>query len=191
MKTKRPLPKRFSGTIRVSGILVGLIAVLLSAASLATAAPFAYVSSFGQDRVRVVDGANGSVAATITLAPGAMPYGVAVNPAGTRAYVADRTEGLVVLDTADLTRPIVLGGLVILVSGVMPSDAQVARRVAPIQRSALRDELGLTEDQVKWAARRDLGNLTLLRELDRIAAADDAGEPGTSLDDVAIEAGTD
>jgi len=43
----------------------------------------------------------------------------------------------------------VLGGLVILVSGVMPSDAQVARRVAPIQRSALRDELGLTEDQVK------------------------------------------
>jgi Spy/CpxP family protein refolding chaperone len=43
----------------------------------------------------------------------------------------------------------VLSGLVILVSGVMPSDAEVARRVAPIQRSALRNELGLTEDQVK------------------------------------------
>src|SRR2546427_133445 len=56
MKTKRPLPKRFSGTIRVSGILVGVIAVLLSAASVAMAAPFAYVSSFSQDRVTVVDG---------------------------------------------------------------------------------------------------------------------------------------
>ena len=43
----------------------------------------------------------------------------------------------------------VLGGLVILVSGVMPSEAYVGRRVAPIQRSALRDELGLTEEQVK------------------------------------------
>ena len=43
----------------------------------------------------------------------------------------------------------VLGGLVILVSGVMPSEAVVARRATPIQRAALRDELGLTEDQVK------------------------------------------
>ena len=43
----------------------------------------------------------------------------------------------------------VLGGLVILVSGVMPSEATVARRVAPIQRSVLRDEIGLTEDQIK------------------------------------------
>ena len=43
----------------------------------------------------------------------------------------------------------VLSGLVILVSGVMPSEATVARRVAPIQRSTLREELGLTEDQVK------------------------------------------
>ena len=43
----------------------------------------------------------------------------------------------------------VLGGLVILVSGVMPSEATLARRVAPIQRSVLRAELGLTEDQIK------------------------------------------
>jgi Spy/CpxP family protein refolding chaperone len=43
----------------------------------------------------------------------------------------------------------VLSGLVILVSGAMPADAQMARRVAPIERSQLRDELGLTEDQVK------------------------------------------
>jgi Spy/CpxP family protein refolding chaperone len=43
----------------------------------------------------------------------------------------------------------VLSGLVILASGAMPADAQMARRVTPIERSALRDELGLTEDQVK------------------------------------------
>jgi YVTN family beta-propeller protein len=92
MKTKRPLPKRFSGTIRVSGILVGLFAVLLSAASLAMAAPFAYVSSFGQDRVTVVDGANGSVAATIPLPGGAMPYSVAVNPAA-RASMHRKFQG--------------------------------------------------------------------------------------------------
>ena len=100
MKTKRPLPKRFSGTICVSGILIGLVAVLLSAASIAMAAPFAYVSSFGQDRVTVVDGANGSIAATILLGGGAMPYGVAVNPTGTRAYVANFGGGSVsVIDT--------------------------------------------------------------------------------------------
>jgi Spy/CpxP family protein refolding chaperone len=43
----------------------------------------------------------------------------------------------------------VLGGLVILVSGAMPSEAHLARRVAPIERSALREQLGLTDDQVK------------------------------------------
>ena len=43
----------------------------------------------------------------------------------------------------------VLSGLVILVSGVMPSEAHVARRVAPIERSAIREQLGLTDDQVK------------------------------------------
>ena len=43
----------------------------------------------------------------------------------------------------------VLGGLVILVSGVMPGEAQLPRRVAPIQRSVLRDEIGLTEEQIK------------------------------------------
>jgi Spy/CpxP family protein refolding chaperone len=42
-----------------------------------------------------------------------------------------------------------LTGLVILVSGVMPSEAQLAQRVAPIQRSVLREEIGLTEEQIK------------------------------------------
>jgi Spy/CpxP family protein refolding chaperone len=43
----------------------------------------------------------------------------------------------------------VLSGLVILVSGAMPGEAQFARRAAPIERRALQEELGLTEDQVK------------------------------------------
>jgi Spy/CpxP family protein refolding chaperone len=43
----------------------------------------------------------------------------------------------------------VLGGLVILASGAMPSEAHLARRVAPIERSALREQLGLTDEQVK------------------------------------------
>jgi Spy/CpxP family protein refolding chaperone len=43
----------------------------------------------------------------------------------------------------------VLTGLVILASSVTPSEAQFARRVAPIERSELRDQLGLTEDQIK------------------------------------------
>jgi Spy/CpxP family protein refolding chaperone len=43
----------------------------------------------------------------------------------------------------------VLSGLVILVSGALPSEAQVARRVAPIERAALREQIGLTEEQVK------------------------------------------
>jgi Spy/CpxP family protein refolding chaperone len=43
----------------------------------------------------------------------------------------------------------VLSGLVILASGVTPSEAQLARRVAPIERPALREQLELTEDQIK------------------------------------------
>src|SRR6266850_1302358 len=109
MKTKRPLPKRFSGTMRVSGIVVGLIAVLLSAASIAMAAPFAYVSSFGQDSVTVVDGATGSVVKPLTRQDGigAMPYGVAVNRVGTRAYVANFGDGTVSI--IDMTTNTVIG----------------------------------------------------------------------------------
>ena len=128
MKTKRPLLKRFSGTICVSGILIGLVAVLLSAASIAMAAPFAYVSSFGQDRVTVVDGANGSIATTILLGGGAMPYGVAVNPTGTRAYVANFGGGSVsVIDTTATPPQQVPGSpiTVCAVPGCMPQGIAV------------------------------------------------------------------
>ena len=129
MKTKRPLPKRFSGTICVSGILIGLVAVLLGAASIAMAAPFAYVSSFGQDRVTVVDGANGSIAATILLGGGAMPYGVAVNPAGTRAYVANFGGGSVSIIDTTATPPQQVPGspiTVCAVPGCMPQGIAVS-----------------------------------------------------------------
>ena len=43
----------------------------------------------------------------------------------------------------------VLSGLVILVSGAMPVEAHMARRMVPIERSALREQLDLTDDQVK------------------------------------------
>ena len=42
-----------------------------------------------------------------------------------------------------------LTGLVILASGTAPSEAATGRRVAPIERRALQDQLGLSEDQVK------------------------------------------
>jgi Spy/CpxP family protein refolding chaperone len=43
----------------------------------------------------------------------------------------------------------ILTGLVILASGNAPSEAAVGRRVAPIERRALQEQLGLSEDQVK------------------------------------------
>jgi Spy/CpxP family protein refolding chaperone len=69
----------------------------------------------------------------------------------------------------------VLSGLVILVSGAMPSEAHMARRVAPtVERSAFREQLGLTDDQVKsikeirarhWQGMRD--TVRALREARR------------------------
>jgi len=89
MKTKRPLPKRFSGTARVSGILAGL-ALLLTVASAAIAAPFAYVSKDFSDpgQVFVID-IGAPTAAPVPVRVGSNPGGIAINRAGTRAYVAN------------------------------------------------------------------------------------------------------
>jgi Spy/CpxP family protein refolding chaperone len=43
----------------------------------------------------------------------------------------------------------VLSGLVILASGATPIEAHPGRRVAPFERKALQDQLGLTEAQVQ------------------------------------------
>jgi Spy/CpxP family protein refolding chaperone len=81
----------------------------------------------------------------------------------------------------------VLSGLVILASGAMPVEAHMTRRVAPIERSALREQLGLTDDQVtaikeirsrNWQSMRE--TVRALREARRalreivLADADDA-----------------
>jgi YVTN family beta-propeller protein len=94
MKTKYPLLKRFSGTRLVSGMLASLLALSLTAVSAAVAAPFAYVSNFtSPGTVSVIDQATNTVVASITV--GNLPGGVAVNPAGTRAYVANKDDGTV------------------------------------------------------------------------------------------------
>jgi uncharacterized repeat protein (TIGR02543 family) len=85
MKTKCPLPKGFSGTTRVFGILIGLLVLALMAAPGAGAAPFAYISNFNNNTVTVMDGT--AVLATVPV--GEQPFGVAVNPAETRVYVAN------------------------------------------------------------------------------------------------------
>jgi hypothetical protein len=81
----------------------------------------------------------------------------------------------------------VLSGLVMLVGGATPSEAQLVRRVASIERPVLREQLGLTDDQVTaireirarhWQSMRE--TLRALREARRtlremvLADADDA-----------------
>jgi uncharacterized repeat protein (TIGR02543 family) len=133
MKTKRPLPKRFSGTIRVSGILLGLVAVLLGAASIAMAAPVAYVSKFssaGTVSVITTTGCPPGRAACVVgnpVAVGPLPLGVAVNPTRSRAYVVssnffDETEASVwVIDTATGNRLATVGNVGNEPSGVAVS----------------------------------------------------------------------
>src|SRR5207245_1035465 len=107
MKTKRPLPKRFSGTNRVSGILLGLLALLMTTAPAAIGAPFAYISNSGSNNVSVIDGAKVGIPGavqSVTVDPSlpfSLPWGVAVNATGTRAYVANYGDSSVsVIDTA-------------------------------------------------------------------------------------------
>jgi uncharacterized repeat protein (TIGR02543 family) len=105
MKTKCPLPKGFSGTERVFGILVGLLVLALMAAPGAGAAPFAYISNFNNNTVTVMDGT--TVLTTVPV--GEQPGGVAVNPAETRVYVANSNffqngvPSVSVINTADFS----------------------------------------------------------------------------------------
>jgi YVTN family beta-propeller protein len=110
MKTKYPLPKGFSGTKGVSGILAALVALaLLLTASGAGADPFAYISNLSGNSVTVIDGTTVLTPPTTPIGVGAQPFGVAVNPTGTRAYVANSNmfdtgaPSVSVIDTASLT----------------------------------------------------------------------------------------
>src|SRR5262245_29154902 len=104
MKTKCPLPKGFSGTRRVFGVLVGLLTLALIVAPGAGAAPFAYISNMGNKTVSVIDAGPQAVCLVAgqlppcvvkTLTVGMSPGGVAVNPAGTFAYVVNSGDGTV------------------------------------------------------------------------------------------------
>jgi YVTN family beta-propeller protein len=137
MNTKCPLPKGFSGTRRVSGILfsilVSILALSLLAASAAVAAPFAYISNFSSGTVSVIDaGSTASCTGTgqtppppcvvATVPVGSFPGGVAVNPAGTLVYVANQDDGTVsVIRTSDNT---VVGGPIPV--GVQPWGVAVS-----------------------------------------------------------------
>src|SRR5262245_21527643 len=109
MKTTCPLPKGFSGTKGVSGILTALVALaLLLTASGAGADPFAYISNLNGNSVTVIDGTTVLTTPPAHIGVGVQPFGVAVNPTGTRAYVANSNmfdtgaPSVSVIDTASL-----------------------------------------------------------------------------------------
>ena len=99
MTKRRPLPEA------VTEIVVGLATVTLfltSAAPMASAAPFAYMANQGSTSVSVVDAANPAQPQVVATIPvGVLPSDVAVNAAGTRAYVVNFIDETVsVIDTA-------------------------------------------------------------------------------------------
>jgi YVTN family beta-propeller protein len=99
MTKRRPLPEA------VTEIVVGLATVTLfltSAAPMASAAPFAYMANQGSTSVSVVDAANPAQPQVVATIPvGVLPADVAVNAAGTRAYVVNFIDETVsVIDTA-------------------------------------------------------------------------------------------
>lgn len=84
-------------------LLTLLISMFLVSAT-SHAAPFAYISNQVSNSVSVIDMATNTVATTIPLGAGAGPYGLAVNPAGTRVYVANKDANTVsVIDTGTNT----------------------------------------------------------------------------------------
>ena len=110
MKTKCPLPKGFSGTKGVSGIFAALVALaLLLTASGAGADPFAYISNLNGNSVTVIDGTTVLTPSTMPIGVGAQPFGVAMKPDGSRAYVANSNmfdtavPSVSVIDTASLS----------------------------------------------------------------------------------------
>lgn len=70
-----------------------------------------YVSNDGNNTVSVIDTSTNSVTATVPV--GSYPYGVAVNPAGTKVYVVNSVSNTVsVIDTStdSVTATVPVGG---------------------------------------------------------------------------------
>src|SRR2546428_11682870 len=86
-------------TRRLLGVL---LALLLGVTTAAQAAPFAYVTASFTNSVAVIDLATNTRVATVSV--GSSPFGVAVNPGGTRAYVANwGSDTVSVIDTSTRT----------------------------------------------------------------------------------------
>lgn len=81
------------------------VLLILIAAGFADAAPFAYVAGSGFDTVSVIDVANNTVVATISLPTGSSPTQVAIDPDGERVYVTANgfPSTLIVIDVATNT----------------------------------------------------------------------------------------
>lgn len=91
-------------TRRLGALLALLAGALLSLASAAHAAPFAYITqSFSfPGTVAVVDTANNTVVTTVTV--GFSPFGVAAHPSGSHVYIGNTDENTVsVIATATNT----------------------------------------------------------------------------------------
>jgi len=74
-------------------------------------APFAYITNYGSNDVSVIDTATHTVTGS-PIPVGSVPYGVAVNPSGTRVYVANVSNSVTVIDTETHTvidSPIAVG----------------------------------------------------------------------------------
>ena len=61
-------------------------------------APFAYITNYSSNDVSVIDTASHTVVGS-PIPVGTVPYGVAVNPSGTRVYVANVSNSVTVIDT--------------------------------------------------------------------------------------------
>ncbi len=76
--------------------------LMLAAASLAQAQPFAYIPNNGSNNVSVINTVTNIVVATVPV--GSLPVGVAVNPGGARVYITNSSGNSVsVIDTATNT----------------------------------------------------------------------------------------
>ncbi len=97
--------KKLCSVALASTAIVLFLILTLSTASAATAqstsntAKYAYITNSGDTTVSVIDTATNKVTATVNV--GSNPYGVAVNPKGTKVYVAsDVNDAVSVIDTA-------------------------------------------------------------------------------------------
>ena len=97
--------KKLCSVALASTTIVLFLILILSTASAATAqstsntAGYAYITNSGSTTVSVIDITTNKVTATINV--GKYPYGVAVNPTGTKVYVSkDKSSVISVIDTA-------------------------------------------------------------------------------------------